>query len=85
MIVSPQRVWDYPEHTTDCEEAMRSEFLALVHRGETAGWSADTVAAALLSLSLGRVQSRRKYSTSELERTGFLSLQEGRPRGRAEE
>jgi len=85
MIVSPQSVWEYPEHTADCEEAMRSEFLALVHRGEVAGWSADTVAAALLSLSLGRVQSRRKYSTSELERTGFLSLQEGRPRERAED
>ena len=51
---------DHPDPTIECEIALEDSFSALAHKGENAGWSSNTVALALLSLSLNRVQFRNE-------------------------
>ena len=59
MIKSPSTPANHPDRGLHCEMALEDEFRALAERGEAAGWPSDTVAAALLSLSLKNIEFRK--------------------------
>ena len=65
MIKSPTRRAHHPDYGLDCEMALADEFIALAKRAEMVGWPSDTVAAAMLSLSLSHIELRKAIATEE--------------------
>ena len=45
-----------PDPAIECEIALEDSFSALAHKGESAGWTSDTVVLALFSLAMNRLQ-----------------------------
>ena len=55
IIDPPERPTDHPDRGLECEGAMEPAFQELARQATAAGWNADEIAAALLSLAKNHV------------------------------
>ena len=81
QINGPSLPTAHPQRRVDCEMAFQYEFLALVMRGEGAGWTRQEASAALLSLALGYFQICRE---PDVNRARTLAGQKKRAIGTTE-
>ena len=74
IIDPPKRPTDHPDRGLECEEAMEPAFQELARQAQQAGWYADEIAAALLSLAKNHVlgllaESEMDAAIARLRRT----------------
>jgi len=66
MIEGPKLPHGHPDYTLACEQAAEDGFNALAEALQAAGWAADEVASALLSLALHQLEKRKADAVDEL-------------------
>jgi len=51
MILPPKKSVGHPDRGVDCEDALRPAFQSLISQAEAAGWTAEEIESALLTLA----------------------------------